>query len=156
VAVYPGPSLSNNSAVPMKMTTVDIINSTTTLVEVPELQFSMNAGVAYVFEYILLFRTAAVTTGIRITLGGPVGAALVRYHTPLIFEGAGLDGRALRVMFQAFDDPWVSAGMVETDPDTPIVISGAVNSGPGGPITPKFASEVAGSAVTLKAGSRLR
>lgn len=129
----------------------DQVTSVVTLADVVGLTVPVLANTAYGFMFLVVYSSAALTTGIRLEVNGPVTPAGVHYvvessvaanawharHSPTAYGGAGAAtatdaanvNRLARVM-----------GVLRT-------------GGAGGTLALQCASEVAASAITIRAGS---
>jgi hypothetical protein len=126
----------------------DVTNSTITPVIVPGLSFAALANTAYLVEFMGTFTSPVSTTGIAVSLDIPSGSVsgLATHMT----SATGLSGND-----QIADavTPAASTGVRLAGSNTPIsgrfiVAVGAA----GGTVQLQFRSEVAASAVTMKAG----
>lgn len=132
--------------------TADQANSTVTLANVTDLAFSVAAGGVYGFEFLVVYKSAALTTGLRLEMNGPaLGAGLVHYavdlsvaanvwhtrHSPTAYGGAGTS---------------LAVDLANTNRLARVM--GVLRNGTtAGSLSLQFASEVATSAVTILAGS---
>ena len=126
----------------------DVSNSTTTLADVTGLSFTAAANTTYVVKVIGAFQSAATTTGIAAALDIPSGSVIGQIT-------ANISAIAINALEQIADDATtgVSTAARAVSTNTPIVGEFVVAVGAtGGPVTLRFRSEVASSAVTMKAG----
>ena len=144
--------------------TVDVTNSTTTVSDVTNFSVPLLSGGTYLFRFRVSFFTALYSTGIFFALNGPAFVAnsfSVNYQIP--------------VAANAIDDPPVHYNVYNTPSDantvggvaTPQIgasqsdsgklmhteITGTITPSASGNLILRFRSEVAGSTVTVKAGS---
>lgn len=125
----------------------DVANSTTTLAAVTGLSFAATADTTYLVELVGTFQAAASTTGIAVALDIPSGSVsgLNVHMTGSTFGGTE----------QVADNTTigVSSAVRASNVNVPILASFIVAVGAtGGTVQLQFRSEVAASAVTMKAG----
>lgn len=126
----------------------DVANSTTTLSAATGLGFNAAANTAYLVEVLGTFQTAATTTGIALALDIPSGSV-----SGIMLHMASTTGVTGSEQVADSATAAASSGVRAAGPNIPllarfIVVVGAV----AGPVQLQFRSEVAASAVTLKAG----
>lgn len=137
------------------ITTADIIvSSNTTLTNVTELGFSAVSGNTYYCEYTVMFRTAATTTGIALTLGTSntaAGTLAAQVNIPIAADGTA----ALYTgNITALDDVVTATGVQTAQPTWFLATMRAVFiCTTSGTFLPKFRSEVNGSNVNFGTGS---
>jgi hypothetical protein len=127
--------------------TADVSNSTVTLASVTGLAFNALANTTYLVEVIGTFQSAATTTGIALALDIPSGSVsgLALHST---------SGVTLASTEQIADTSTtgVTTGVRAAATNVPILASFIVAVGAtAGPVQLQFRSEVAASAVTMKA-----
>lgn len=132
----------------------DVINSNAvanTLMNINDLSFHVEAGHLYHFEATIFYTSVVNTTGSRWTISGPASPTAVSYWSEYTLT-ASTSTRNARA--NAYDMPSscnassiVNASMAQ--------IRGFIKPSIGGTVTVRFASEVAKSAITAKAGSIL-
>jgi hypothetical protein len=125
----------------------DVANSTVTLAPVTGLSFTASANTTYLVELIGAFQSAATTTGIALALDIPSGsvAGLLVHPTSTI---------ALGGTEQIADNATTGAtsGVRAVNTNVPVTARFIVAVGAtGGTVQLQFRSEVAASAVTMKA-----
>lgn len=135
-----------------KLTSDMTATTVTTLANVTSLSFSVSSGVYYVFEFGVLYQSAAATTGLKVSVTIPaatVFTANVYNHT------AGADGAATLFFgrITSSDDPVIGSGSEATGTTYLVEIRGAIVPSAGGTLQARFASEVNASTVTIKQGS---
>lgn len=134
----------------MVMLNQDVINNNATantFQDVTDLSFNVAPTILYRFRAMILFETDATTTGSRWSCNGPAVTAL-RYRQEWNGATLGTTQVAYRLAYDT--------GVVTTD--TPgaggvAFIEGFILPSAGGKFVIRFASEVAGAAVTAKTGS---
>lgn len=131
--------------------TADVTNSTTTLANATGLALPLEANTTYGVEAKVMFQTAAITTGIRLTQSVPAGATVVaQWMTPtsLIASTAAnqrsADAGAATTAIDAANSNTLASGSL-------LVVTGATP----GNLQIRFASEVAASNAVVKVGSNL-
>jgi hypothetical protein len=134
--------------------TADTSNTLVTGVDVAGLGIAVAANASVAFRYVLVVDAAAATTGIQLAANGPVGGTLTaRVMVP---TAAGTATTAATVVefhvnaVEAYAAPTASAGTARVV----AIIEGAFRNGAtAGTLIPRIRSEIAGSAVTARAGS---
>ena len=133
--------------------TADQTNSTVTLADATGLSFAVAANTDYEFEFLVPFQTAALTTGFALALNGPSSPTLlaVEIRVPIsgtteVFRHTNLyNTEALGTSVDAINVPRLAT------------IRGIVRNGStAGTVIGRFRSEVAASAVVVKAGAVVR
>ena len=125
----------------------DVANSTTTMAAVTGLSFTADANTTYLVEVIGAFQSAATTTGIALALDIPSGSVI---GTTLASISATTVGATEQVADNASTGATSAVRAVNTN--TPVTGRFVVAvGGSGGTIQLMFRSEVASSAVTMKA-----
>lgn len=129
--------------------------STTTLADVTDLTFALAANTKYHFRFIAIFRSAATTTGIGFSVNGPATptslAVGVTITGTIASATAGYWGS---YFFTAYDGGGLTTGVSATATDYVATVEGYIQTGAtAGNIVLRCKSEVAASAVTVRAGS---
>jgi hypothetical protein len=126
----------------------DIGNSTATLAPVTGLSFNALANTTYLVELIGAFQSAAATTGIALALDIPSGLVAGQIIHP---TSATTIGGTEQIADNATTG--ATAGVRAANTNIPIMARWTIAIGAtGGPVQLQLRSEVAGSAVTMKAG----
>lgn len=149
--ISPG-GLPGSPATYRNLTTLisDVINNNATantLADVTGLSFPVVSGETYRFEFKIPFNAAATTTGSRWTLNGPSTTLLaytVRYTSSTTSETIQSQN--------AYNAGTVSASSGATAGNF-CEIEGVLTASASGTLIARFSSEVAGSAITAKAGA---
>jgi hypothetical protein len=105
------------------------------------------------FEFHIIFRSAATTTGIALAVNGPSGPAaiVVQRQIPTSLTAVTM-GQA-----RAYNSGAASSGVDVINADNLAILQGILRNGANsGTVILRFASEVAGSTVTVRAGSMAR
>lgn len=132
----------------------DVVNNNATLntmQDVTALSFAVVAGETYYFEFVIPYTSAATTTGSRWSINGPGSPTLLNYRSEYTLAATTTTINSAT----AYDIPAASnatsltAGNVAT-------IWGVIKPSGNGTVIARFASEIANSAITAKAGAFLR
>lgn len=132
----------------------DVVNNNATLntmQDVTNLSFAVVADETYYFEFVIPYTSAAATTGSRWSINGPASPTLLNYRSEYTLAATTTTLNSAT----AYDTPSASnatsltAGNVAT-------IWGVIKPSSNGTVIARFASEVANSAITAKAGAFLR
>lgn len=129
----------------------DVTNTTVTLANVTGLAIALVANATYAIDARVIFQSAVANTGIRLTQSVPAGSTvLANWSTPtsltastLANQRAGDSGAATASIDTANSSTLATADLH--------IITGAT----AGSLQIRFASELAGNAVIVKAGSGL-
>lgn len=128
----------------------DRTNSTVNLADVTGLEFPVAANTDYEFEFLIPFTTAAITTGIALALAGPAGFSLLAYEIRIPLS-ATTEQFAYR---SAYASELLTTGIDAANAPRLAVIRGVLKNGANvGSVIARFRSEVAASAVVVKAGA---
>jgi hypothetical protein len=126
----------------------DVANSTVTLASVTGLSFTAAANTTYRVEVSGAFQSAATTTGIALALDIPSGSVIGSAVNPVSAIGSG---SSEQIADNATTGATSSVRAANTN--VPITAWYVVAVGAtGGPVQLNFRSEIAASAVTMKAG----
>lgn len=131
--------------------TADVTNSTTTLANVTGLAIALEANSTYAIDARVMFQTAAITTGIRLTQAIPTGATVVaQWNTPTSLTASTLaNQRAANTGAASTAIDTANANTLATG--SLLVITGAT----AGSLQLRFSSEVSASNAVVKTGSNL-
>lgn len=130
----------------------DVINNNAvanTFQDVTGLSFAVVAGTIYRFQATIIYNSAATTTGSRWSVNGPASPTMLAFMSRYS-NGANAEGFAVQ---NAYDAAPVSATSLTTG--NIAIITGIVQPSANGTFIVRFASEIASSAITAKAGSTL-
>jgi hypothetical protein len=128
----------------------NLANSLITYVTVTGLNLTLAAFTRYSFRFYIAFSTAAATTGLGLALTGPTSPVTftARIYVPITAT------TALTTHAAAYDVGPLGTGVAVANTNYLAVIEGVIETGAsGGTLAPRIRSEVATSAVTVKAGS---
>ena len=129
-------------------------SSNSTLTNISGLQFSVVAGHTYRIECHILYRSAAMSTGLALTLAatGAVGTLAARATMTNVTDGtSALFSGAVT----SFGDVATSTAVIAPNVDYFAKIEGIFVCTTGGTIVPQFRSEINGSQVTVQIGSNI-
>lgn len=127
----------------------DVANNSVTLAPVTGLSFAAAANSSYVVELIGAFQSAATTTGLAIALALPAGASVAG----LAHHAISLTALAPVEQLASAATPGATSGVRAAATNIPVVGRWIVQTGAAaGNVQLQFRSEVAASAVTMKAG----
>lgn len=138
----------------------DVINNNATLntiANVTGLSFAVTSGNTYWFRFVIWYTAAATTTGSRWAISGPT-TTLLGYKTNIGLSAAGTSGTDVMtdVNQGAYDTPAASNATSPTataGQANIAIIEGLITPSANGDVIARFASEIANSAITAKAGS---
>ena len=128
----------------------DVANANATanaLQDVTGLSFAVNANVTYRFRFTILYDAALATTGARFTLNGP--ATTLLGYKAWVASGTGADTVSNMNTYNSGTVATASAFAT----GNVAVVWGIIRPSAAGRVILRFASEVGGSAITVKAGS---
>lgn len=128
--------------------TADVINSTVTLAAVTGLSFNALANTTYVIDVIGTFQSAAATTGIALALDIPSGSISGQAIHPITATSLGGNEQIADAATTG-----ATTGVRAAATNVPIFATFIVAIGAtSGAVQLQFRSEIAASAVTMKAG----
>lgn len=122
-----------------------------TIADVTGLSFAVTAGETYWFEFAIPYTSAAATTGSRWSINGPAAPTMLNYTSEYTLAATTktLNNATAYDIPAASNATSLTAGNVAT-------VWGIIKPSSDGTVIARFASEVAGSAITAKAGATLR
>jgi len=130
----------------------DVVNNNATantLQDVTGFSFNVTAGTTYNFRAQILYSSAVTTTGSRWTINGPATTFLA-YRSVYTLTATTVTTNNL----SAYNVP--AASNASTNPTSGVaVIEGVIRPSASGTVIVRFASEIASSAITARAGSTL-
>jgi hypothetical protein len=137
----------------VKYKTADESNSTTTLDDVDEMFFDVDPGQEYEFEFDVPYSSAASGTGLGLAISGPATPDYLTYSVQIF--GVTSDGASASFIGAgtASDDVVQGPSVQQANLVYIARVNGILKNGPNaGQIKLRFKSEIAASAVTIKAG----
>jgi hypothetical protein len=132
---------------------VDRVNNNATLntlQDVTGLSFAVTAGVRYGFRFVIRYLAAVATTGSRWSINGPAITELT-YRSEYTLTATS---RTFNEGLVAYNLP-AASNLTSIVAGNIAVIEGILVPSANGTVVARFASEVANSAITAKAGSRV-
>lgn len=149
-----GSSAAALSAVNLVVLASDVVNNNAvanTIQDVTGLSFPVVAGQTFQFEFFIDYTAAATTTGSRWSINGPAFSRL------MLRSSYGLTTTSLTFnQVGAYDQPAASNASSPLTTGNLAYMAGQVTPSADGNIIARFASEIAASAITAKAGSLLK
>lgn len=141
-----GTLLGPGTRVRVATMSADVTNSTLVLADVTGLTFPVEVG-TYNFEFNIVYFTAALTTGVLLSINGPAGSYL-RFVTD-IKTTASASTFAVQTAYNAGSPTTASQGSGKM----PARVYGSATFTAAGTLALRFRSEVDTSLVTIEAGS---
>lgn len=142
------------SAVNLVVLAADVTNANAvanTIADVTGLSFPVIAGQTYQFEFFIDYTAAATTTGSRWAINGPAMARQAYQSSyPLTVSSLSFNNVA------ALDQPAAANASSANTTGNLAWLAGIITPAADGNVIARFASEIAGSAITAKAGSLLK
>lgn len=154
----PGAPVSEGSTVPLltlvtvALATGTVVNNNATantLQDVTGLKFPVQAGKRYDFRFVIPYSAAATATGSRWAINGPAASGMHLRIT--CSNGAAAEYVAYA---SAYNQPAAASTSSQTTGNVAI-IEGQLTAVADGEVIARFASEVAGSAITVQPGARV-
>ena len=133
----------------------DVVNNAATantLQDVPGLAFDVKAGVRYHFKFVIPYTAQATGTGSRWTVNGPAFSSLY-YVSDYSLTATS---RTMNEGLSAYNLPAAANATSATTGSNMAIIEGVIVPSTDGSVIARFASEVANSAITAKAGAFVR
>lgn len=131
----------------------DVINNNAvanTIADVTALSFSVTAGETYWYEFTIPYTSAATTTGSRWAINGPAAPTMLNHRSVYTLTAT----TQTQNYATAYNIPAASNATSLTTGNV-AWMSGVIKPSASGTVIARFASEVASSAVTAKAGAVL-
>lgn len=132
----------------------DVVNNNAvanTIANVTGLQFDVMAGEIYWFEFVIPYTSAATTTGSRWSINGPAAPTMLNMRSEYTLAATTTTVNSIT----AYDIPAASNASSLTTGNV-ATIWGVIKPSQNGTVVARFASEIANSAITAKAGATLR
>ena len=145
-----------NNPISSTMNTVvlgsDVVNSNAvanTIQDVTSLSFPVNAGSRYYFKFIYNYSAAITTTGSRWSINGPSFSDLSYWSQ----YSLAVTTQTINHGITTYDTPSASSLSTAAISGNVAIVEGFITPTANGSVIGRFASEVANSAITAKAGS---
>lgn len=134
--------------------TADQASTATALANTTGLSFAVTAGQTYRFAAVIVYRTAVLTTGIRL---GATAPAFTVYSANVTIGGIAVDGTgaAFHGALTTSGDSVVSPTVAAINTDYVASITGVLVPSANGTFQLQHATEVAATAATVRAGSHI-
>jgi hypothetical protein len=144
-----------SSALQVVILGTDVINNNAvanSIANITGLSFAVIAGKSYYFKFIINYSAAATTTGSRFSVSGPTTPTSLCYMSEYSLTATTTTRNANNI---TYDLPATSNATSGQLVGNNAIIEGFIIPSVDGTVTARFASEVANSAITAKAGSVL-
>ena len=142
------------NALNIAVVSTDVVNNNATantLQDATGLAFPAVAGGVYWFEATVLYRSAALTTGVRFTVNGPSFSEFSAWQqTSLTATTFGQGNMA------AYSTPAAAFASSAATTGNIALVGGIIKASADGTVQIQFASEISSSAITVMAGSLIR
>ncbi len=137
----------------LKKTADQIINGTTWQ-DITDLTFAVLADTDYAFKFYIVFRSAALTTGFRFSLGGPAGVVdyFMTYQTVANSATAGV-ATWLQKHSTLWESMTATLATVAVNQDLVCMIEGRIKVGATGTLAVRVASELPNNDLVIQKGS---
>lgn len=127
-----------------------ISTTSTTYADVTGMSFTVEANKNYEFSCSVIYRSVVTTTGIGISLNGPSSPTSIVGQFVSNSSSTALNGRS----FNAYNGTGKTTGVQTANADTYGLFNASFRNGSNaGTLTLRYATEVSGSAITLRAGT---
>lgn len=153
VAYYQNSGIPTTNTLNTVVLSGDVVNNNATansIADVTGLSFDVTAGQTYYFEFIIPYTSASTTTGSRWSINGPA-ITLLSCQSQYTLTATSVTQNSIT----AYDIPAASNATSLTTGNV-ATIWGIITPAANGTVIARFASEVANSAITAKAGAMLR
>lgn len=142
--VIPNPTI-------VKLTADLAAYNATALTDATGLSFSVTANTYYHFRFLIMFQSAATTTGIRLSVSIPAFTRFsAKANIPLAAESAAGEWQG---WITASDDAVIGTGVMVINTDYVAVVEGIILPSANGTLQLRYGSEVAASNVIIRQGS---
>lgn len=128
--------------------------SVTALADCTGLSFEVAANTDYAFSFVIVFQSAATSTGLALSINGPAAPIETAWMSEIQLTGGASTTASQEKALAAPDVSHVTSSIDAANTRRVARLEGVWRNGANaGTVTVRFASEVAGSAVTIKRGS---
>jgi hypothetical protein len=124
--------------------------SANTIADVTGLSFPVETGEYYWFRFVIMYTSAATTTGSRWSVSGPGSPTELRYRSEYSLTTTS---KTINEGASAYDIPASSNATSAATASNMAIIEGFIKPSSSGDLIARFASEVSSSAIVAKAGS---
>lgn len=130
----------------------DVVNDNATLntlEDIDDLEFPVESGARYHFRFVIPYTAALTSTGSRFTIDGPASPTYLAYRSEYTLNATS---RTVNEGLGAYSLP-ASCNTTSLTTGNLAIIEGIIRPSADGVVKARFASRVAGSAITAKAGA---
>jgi hypothetical protein len=127
----------------------DVATTSTTIANVTGLSFNVTSGLTYKFRFFIAYSSAATAYGSRWSINGPSTTFLYYFSNYSLTATAMTNNQGL----SGYNVPAAANASSASTGSNIAIIEGIIRPSANGTVIARFASEVAGSAITAKAGS---
>lgn len=130
----------------------DVLNNdaiANSIADVTGLSFPVQAGARYHFKFVIPYTAAGTGTGARFSISGPSSPTYLAYRSEWTLTAGN---RATNDGLASYNLP-SAAGATSLLVGNIAIVEGIIQPSADGTVIARFASEVAGSAITVKAGA---
>lgn len=138
------------------VTSTDVVNNNAvadTMADITGLSFNVLAGNRYYFKFVINYSSAANTTGARFSISGPTSPFSLNYTSEYSLTATTTTRNANNISYDLPAASNASSAQAITFGGNLAIIEGFIIPSADGTVIGRFASEVANSAITAKAGS---
>jgi hypothetical protein len=130
----------------------DVVNNNATantIADITDLEFPVQSGARYHFRFSIPYTAAATSTGARFSITGPASPTYLAYRSDYTLTAST---RTTNEGLGTYDLP-AAANATSLSTGNIAIIEGFIRPSADGVVKARFASEVSGSAITVKAGA---
>ena len=130
----------------------DVVNNNATLntiADITDLEFPVQSGARYHFKFVIPYTSASTANGARFSITGPSAPTYLAYRGDWTLTAST---RSINDGLAAYDLPAACGGTSLTTANVAIV-EGIIQPSADGVVKGRFASELANTAITVKAGA---
>jgi len=130
----------------------DVVNNNATantIADITDLEFPVQSGARYHFRFSIPYTSASTANGARFSITGPASPTYLAYRSDYTLTAAT---RTTNEGLGAYDLPG-SANATSLTTGNIAIIEGFIRPSADGVVTARFASELANTAITVKAGA---
>ena len=143
---------SNLTGISYVIISNDVVNNNAvanTIQNITGLSFSVTSGKTYWFRFIIPYTSVVSSTGSRFSINGPATSAL--YFS--LLNPTTVTGRTTEFGLTAYDTPAASNITSPSTLSAVAIVEGIATFSANGTLIGRFASEIGGSAITVKPGA---